>query len=99
VSSGGLGVALAEMAVTAGIGCFVNVTGPAEVFCELPSRFVVSTNMPDELHQQATALGIPVEMVGRVSGDRFGLGDVVDLPLGALSEAYEGNLALLLGDS
>jgi phosphoribosylformylglycinamidine synthase len=99
VSAGGLSVALAEMAVAAGYGCFVDVADAAEVFCELPSRFVVATNMPDELHDRAAALGIPVELVGRVLGDRFGLGDVIELPLDALSEAYEGNLALLLGDS
>jgi phosphoribosylformylglycinamidine synthase len=98
VSGGGLGVALAEMAVAAGFGCFVDVSGAAEVFCELPSRFVVATNMPDELHDRAAAVGIPVELVGRVGGDRFGLGDVVDLPLSALTEAYEGNLARSLGD-
>jgi len=99
VSGGGLGVALAEMAVAAGFGCFVDVADAAEVFTELPSRFVVATNMPDELHDRAAAVGIPVELVGRVIGDRFGLGDVIDLPLSALTEAYEGNLARMLGNS
>ena len=37
--------------------------------------------------------------VGRAGGDRVTLGDLVDLPLGALTEAHEGNLARLLGDS
>jgi phosphoribosylformylglycinamidine synthase len=99
VSSGGLGVALAEMAVSSGYGCFVDLVEAAEVFSELPSRFVVATNMPDELHDRAAAVGIPVELLGRVIGDRFGLNDAIDLPLDALTEAYEGNLARLLGDS
>ncbi|MGP0029882.1 MAG: phosphoribosylformylglycinamidine synthase subunit PurL [Acidimicrobiales bacterium] len=98
VSAGGLGVALAEMAVAGGFGCFVDLADGAEVFCELPSRFVMATNMPDELHERAAAVGLAVELVGRVIGDRFGLGDVVDLPLAALAEAYEGNLARALGD-
>jgi phosphoribosylformylglycinamidine synthase len=98
VSSGGLGVALAEMAVAGGYGCFVNLDGSAEVFCELPSRFVVATNMPDELFERAQAVGIPVELVGRVIGDRFGLGDVLDLPLEALTAAYDGSLAQALGE-
>ncbi len=98
VSSGGLGVALAEMAVAGGYGCFVDLTEAAEVFCELPSRFVVATNMPDELHERAQAVGIPVELVGRVIGDRFGLGDVLDLPLEALTGAYDKNLAQALGE-
>ena len=45
VSSGGLAVALAEMAVAAGIGCAVDaVDDPAELFSELPSRFVIATS-------------------------------------------------------
>ena len=53
VSSGGLAVALAEMAVAAGTGCAVALDEPAELFTELPSRFVVATTMPDELCARA----------------------------------------------
>ena len=54
--------------------------------------------MPDELCARAAAAGIPAAVLGRAGGDRFGLGDLVDLPVDALREAYEGNLALALGD-
>jgi phosphoribosylformylglycinamidine synthase len=99
VSSGGLAVALAEMAVAAGVGCTVAVEEAAELFTELPSRFVVTTTMPDELCARAGALGIPAAVVGRAGGERFSVGEHIDLPLTALTGAHEGNLALLLGDT
>jgi phosphoribosylformylglycinamidine synthase len=99
VSSGGLSVTLAEMAVAAGTGCVVALEDPAELFTELPSRFVVATPEPDELAARAASLGIPCSVLGRAGGDRVTLGDLVDLPLASLRQAYEGNLARMLGDS
>jgi phosphoribosylformylglycinamidine synthase subunit PurL len=99
VSSGGLAVALGEMAVAAGTGCAVALGDPQELFTELPSRFVVATAMPEELCARAENLGIPAFVLGRAGGDRFAVGELVDLPLEALTEAHEGNLARLLGDS
>jgi phosphoribosylformylglycinamidine synthase len=99
VSSGGLAVALGEMAVAAGTGCVAALGDPAELYTELPSRFVVATTKPDELGARAAALGIPCVVLGRAGGADFVLGDLVDLPLAALAEAHEGNLARLLGDS
>jgi phosphoribosylformylglycinamidine synthase len=99
VSSGGLAVTLAEMAVAAGTGCAVALEDPAELFTELPSRFVVATPEPDELAARAKSLGIPCSVLGRAGADRVTLGDLVDLPLASLRQAYEGNLARLLGDS
>ena len=37
--------------------------------------------------------------MGRAGGDRVVAGELLDLPLEALREANEGNLAQLLGDS
>ena len=42
--------------------------------------------------------GVPAAVIGRVGGARFTLGDLVDLPLTELVEAYEGSLAQALGD-
>jgi phosphoribosylformylglycinamidine (FGAM) synthase-like enzyme len=87
------------MAVAAGTGCAVALEDPAELFTELPSRFVVATPEPDELAARAESLGIPCSVLGRAGADRVTLGDLVDLPLASLRQAYEGNLARLLGDS
>jgi phosphoribosylformylglycinamidine synthase len=99
VSSGGLAVALGEMAVSAGTGCAVALDDPSELFTELPSRFVVATAMPDELCLRAENLGLSALVLGRAGGDRVVVGDLLDLPVGALREAHEGNLARLVGDS
>ncbi|MBA3655128.1 MAG: phosphoribosylformylglycinamidine synthase subunit PurL, partial [Actinobacteria bacterium] len=48
VSVGGLGVALAEMAMAGGVGASVDaVTNHAELFSESPSRVVVCTDQPE----------------------------------------------------
>jgi len=99
VSSGGLAVALAEMAAAAGTGCAVALEDPAELFTELPSRFVLATPEPDALAARAAGLGIPCSVLGRAGGDRVTLGNLVDLALDSVRQAYEGNLAGLLGDS
>jgi len=99
VSGGGLAVALAEMAAAAATGCVLEASDGAELFTELPSRFVLATADPDDLCARAAALGIPAVVLGRAGGDRFTLGGLVDLPLDALREAEEGNLARALGES
>jgi phosphoribosylformylglycinamidine (FGAM) synthase-like enzyme len=99
VSGGGLAVALAEMAAAAGTGCTLDVVQAAELFTELPSRFVVATGDPDELCRRAAADGIPAAVLGPAGGARCTLGGLVDLPVDALRQAHEGNLALALGES
>jgi phosphoribosylformylglycinamidine synthase len=103
VSGGGLAVAVAEMAAQSDLGCVLEVTGGAdELFTELPSRFVVATAAPDELSARAAAAGVPAAVLGRVTGTRVVLGnvvDLVDLPLDDVAAAYEGNLTRALGES
>ncbi len=98
VSGGGLAVALAEMAAAAGIGCTVEIGDGAELFTELPSRFVVATGAPDDLCARAAALGIATAVLGQARGDRITAGGLLDLPVAAVSAAHEGNLALALGE-
>ena len=100
VSGGGLAVAAAEMAAQSPVGCVLEVGGrPAELFTELPSRFLVATPRPDELCARAAEAGIAAAVLGRAHGDRLTLGDWVDLPLAAVRDAFEGNLTRALGDS
>ena len=53
---------------------------------------------PDDLCARAAALGVPTTVLGRAGGERVTLGALLDLPVAALSEAHEGNLALALGE-
>jgi len=100
VSGGGMAVALAEMAATSPVGCVLEVGGgPAELFTELPSRFLVATPRPGELSERAAVAGVAVAVLGRAHGDRLTLGELVDLPLAAVREAFEGNLTRALDDS
>jgi phosphoribosylformylglycinamidine synthase len=100
VSGGGLAVAAAEMAAQSPVGCVLDVAArPAELFTELPSRFLLATPRPDELCARAEAAGVAAVVLGRAQGDRLTLGDWVDLPLTAVREAFEGNLTRALGDS
>ena len=98
MSTGGLGVALAEMAAASGVGCTLAVDDPAELFTEVPSRFVVATADPDGLCAEAAAAGVPCAVLGRVGGGRLALGGLVDVAVSALREAYDGSLARELGD-
>ena len=67
VSDGGLGVALAEMAVKSGTGCRVSgISGHGELFGEGPSRVLLSV-APAQLPlvtERARAAGIPVIEIG-----------------------------------
>ena len=99
VSSGGLALALAEMAAAAGRGGQVDVEDAAELFAEVPSRFVVATPHPDLLTVLATDAGIPCAVLGRAGGDRLQLGQLVDIGVDALVAAYEGALPSALGDT
>jgi phosphoribosylformylglycinamidine synthase len=98
VSGGGLATALAEMAAAAGTGCTLELDEAAELFTELPSRFVVATGDPGALCRRAAASGIPAAVLGPAGGARFTLGSLVDLPVEALREAHDGNLARALGE-
>jgi phosphoribosylformylglycinamidine synthase len=91
VSEGGLGVALAEMAVRSGVGFAAE--GPvdaAELFSESPSRVVVCV-APDqvaEVEARASAAGVPVAVLGTAGGDRLRMAGVFDVGLAEAAEAW-----------
>ncbi len=69
VSGGGLGLALAEMAIAGGVGVRARgIAGHAELFTELPSRFVVATHEPGPLVARAEAAGVPAAVLGAAGG-------------------------------
>jgi len=98
VSGGGLAVALAEMAAAGATGCALAGIGPAELFTELPSRFVAATADPDELCARAAGAGIPAAVLGPAGGGRLILRGLVDLSLDEVGAAEDLNLARALGD-
>jgi phosphoribosylformylglycinamidine synthase len=103
----GVGVALAEMAATAGVGATVRVpsgTGHRWLFGETPSRFLLAVDPAavGELHRRHTAAGVAAAIVGEAGGDRLvveGLagGANVDLAVAEVVAAWRGALPALLG--
>ncbi len=100
VSSGGLGLALAEMSVVSGIGFRVaRVADHTALFGESPSRVVVCVE-PDrvpEIERRATASDVAVTRLGLAGGERLVVKDLVDVALGDATSAWRDRLPAALG--
>jgi phosphoribosylformylglycinamidine synthase len=97
VSDGGLGVALAEMAVHSRTGLVVSaIADHAELFSESPSRVVVCTPNPDAIVARATSAGVVVSQLGIAGGERLVVEGLVDLALADLERAWRSRLPELL---
>lgn len=94
VGDGGLGVALAELAVNAALGIHVYGIGDhAELFAESPSRVVVCVDGPEaqaSVQRRAQDAGLPVAILGRVGGERIIVEGLVDVDLAELTAAWRG---------
>ncbi len=103
-SDGGLAVALAESALWGdtgftGEGDWAAGRWDAALFGEAPSRAIVSCAPTDAAAVEAAAAsaGVPAVRLGVTGGARFVLPGLVDTPLSALADAYEGGLERALG--
>ena len=105
MSGGGEIVAVAEMALAGGLGIEYGRTGVERVtvsrgrgradvalFGEGGGAFVVA--VPEEHWDELrdALVGFTYEVVGTTGGDRFEIGDLIDLDLSDLREAYERDL-------
>ena len=93
VSDGGLGVALAEMAVRSGVGFHVaGVAGHVGLFGESPSRVVacVAPAQLDGVLGRATAAGVATVALGEAGGDRLVIEGLVDRGVQEAVEAWRG---------
>ena len=95
-SDGGLAVALAESAIAGGMGARVSgelgERWDAGLFGEGQSRILVtvSGDRVDELGDLCDE--VPWVLVGRVGGDRLGIGGVVDLRVEELRDVYANGI-------
>jgi phosphoribosylformylglycinamidine synthase len=101
VSDGGLLVAVAEMAMAAGIGCRLDLPADAgALFGEDQGRYVLAVADPAAVEARAAADGVPVARIGTtggasLTGSRLGAISVEDL-----TAAHEGFLpALMSGET
>jgi phosphoribosylformylglycinamidine synthase len=106
VSTGGLAVALAEMAVRSGVGVDVaGVPDTSHLFAELPSRAVlaVAADQLDAVLAQAGSAGVPAVVLGRAGGDRVRIttgqdgSALIDLDLAEITTAWRDRLPEALG--
>jgi phosphoribosylformylglycinamidine (FGAM) synthase-like enzyme len=95
LSDGGLGVALAEMAMASAVGA--TVTTPhgnlvAAYFGEDQGRYLVTVRDEaevEELAEQAMELGIKLLEIGHTGGSNLRLGNARAIPISELTAAYE----------
>jgi phosphoribosylformylglycinamidine synthase len=101
VGEGGLGVALAEMAVRSGTGFRVaGILGHGELFSEAPSRVVLCLApgaAEDDVQRRAAAADLPLTRLGQAGGDRLVVEGLVDLGLAKATERWRTALPALLG--
>ena len=100
VSSGGLGLCLAECAAASGVGATVGgVDGHAGLFSESPGRVVLCTSRPGEVLSRAEAAGVPAAAIGTAGGEQLVVEGLVDLPVADLARAWRRALPAALGDA
>jgi phosphoribosylformylglycinamidine synthase II len=100
VSTGGLGVALAEMAVRSGIGVnLARIADHAELFSEAPSRVVVCVDAEDVtvVENAAEAAGVPATRIGVAMGDRISVKGLLDVALADATTTWRDRLPDTLG--
>ncbi len=90
VSSGGIALCLAEMALEAGVGIALDPSDALTVdtiFCEAPNRIICATSTPDSVLEAASGIGIEAKVIGSVFGDRLTVPNLVDISLEGLIDA------------
>jgi phosphoribosylformylglycinamidine synthase subunit PurL len=100
VSTGGLGVTLAEMAVASGVGFSVaRIADHAELFSEAPTRVVLCVAAEDltVVEAAAQAAGVPISRLGVATGDRLSVKDLLDVSLADATAAWRDRLPEALG--
>lgn len=95
ISDGGLAIALAEMAMTSGLGAKVNLDGKTSLhsylFGEDQARYIVCVKQSDveRIWALADAAGIFAEELGQVGGNELTFGDQMTISVAELAEAHE----------
>jgi phosphoribosylformylglycinamidine synthase len=100
VSDGGLGVALAEMAVHSQVGFRVEgIASHRELFGEGPSRLIVSVPPPalEAVRARVVGAGVGWAPLGVGGGEHLVVRGLLDLPLAESTAAWRGALPEALG--
>jgi phosphoribosylformylglycinamidine synthase len=100
-ADGGVGLALAEMAVASGVGVEVQPPDGADhrwLFAESPSQFVLCVDPAEvgTVEARAETAGLTVTVIGKAGGTRLSVGRLVDVPLADAITAYRTRLPAAL---
>jgi phosphoribosylformylglycinamidine synthase len=96
VADGGIGLALAEMAVRSDVGFRVRVDG---LFTESPSRVVlcIPADNVREVHRRHLEAGVDATRLGEAGGDRLLVDGQLDVPLNDAVAAWRDRIPDALG--
>ncbi len=100
VASGGVGLALAEMCASAGIGATVaRIADHVELFSEAPGRALLCVDPEQVAEVVATieAAGVSCSRIGVAGGDSLSVKGLLDLPVADLVGAWSDTLPDALG--
>ncbi|WP_137131248.1 phosphoribosylformylglycinamidine synthase subunit PurL [Rhizobium sp. FY34] len=96
ISSGGLGVALAEMAMASSKGARISLSdcrglAHALLFGEDQARYVVAlpADLANFVRANAESAGVPFRTLGTVGGEALVIDDLIHLPVSTLVNAHE----------
>jgi phosphoribosylformylglycinamidine synthase II len=94
ISGGGLGIALAEMAMASDIGCTIDVPEDAPalhgwLFGEDQARYIITTGGADAILAEAKAQGVRAEKIGQTGGKQLTVGTQATISLKELSDGHQ----------
>jgi phosphoribosylformylglycinamidine synthase II len=94
LSDGGLIGAAADMALASGIGVTLNATSETHahlyLFGEDQARYLIGTDNPEAVMEQARAAGVHAIVAGTAGGDAFASRELFSVSMDELRQAYEG---------
>ncbi len=96
ISSGGLALALAEMAISSGKGADITLANSnglphGNLFGEDQARYVITVpaDLADFVIGNAEGAGVPCRRLGKVAGERLVVDDLISVTIEELRSAYE----------
>lgn len=100
VGEGGLGVALAEMAIAGGVGfSAARISNHTDLFGEGAGRVVIAASSENvaEVVARAEAAGVPAARIGLATGERLSIKGLLDADLADITSAWSDRLPDALG--
>ncbi|HEY3294309.1 MAG TPA: phosphoribosylformylglycinamidine synthase subunit PurL [bacterium] len=105
IAEGGLAVTMAEKCLAGGIGCVLTFPWKGRavesLFAESAGCAVVTVEHANwaAFRHAADQHGVPVQMLGRVGGDRLVINDWISIPVARIEAIYESAIPVLMGEA